>query len=73
MKTLLSLIHIVVAVLMIAVVLLQQRRQGGFAGIFGGGTQEDSGQWQRFTPLTKITIVLALVFMITSFFIVFLN
>ena len=73
MKTLLSLIHIIVAVLMIAVVLLQQRRQGGFAGIFGGGTQADSGQWQRFTPLTKITIVLALVFMITSFFIVFLN
>ena len=73
MRTLLSLIHIVVAVLMIAVVLLQQRRQGGFAGIFGGGTQADSGQWQRFTPLTKITIVLALVFMITSFFIVFLN
>ena len=73
MKTLLSIIHIIVAVLMIAVVLLQQRRQGGFAGIFGGGTQADSGQWQRFTPLTKITIVLALVFMITSFFIVFLN
>ena len=58
---------------MIAAVLVQQRKQGGFSGVFGGGTQADSGQWQRFTPLTKITIGLATVFMITSFFIVFIN
>ena len=73
MRTLLSIIHIVIAIVLVAAVLLQQRKQGGFSGVFGGGTQADSGQWQRFTPLTKITIVLALVFMITSFFIVFLN
>ena len=73
MRVLLSIVHIIAAVLMIAVILLQQRKQGGFSGVFGGGTQADSGQWQRFTGLTKLTIILAVIFMVTSFFIVFLN
>ncbi|MBQ3395809.1 MAG: preprotein translocase subunit SecG [Synergistaceae bacterium] len=73
MRVLLSLVHIIAAVLMIIVILLQQRKQGGFSGVFGGGTQADSGQWQRFTGLTKITIGLAVVFMITSFFLVYLS
>ena len=73
MRILLSCVHIIVAILMTLVILLQQRKQGGFSGVFGGGTQADSGQWQRFTPLTKITIGLSVVFMLTSFFIVFLN
>ena len=42
------------------------RKQGGFTGVFGGGTQADTGQWQRFTGLTKLTIGLAGVFMLTS-------
>ena len=33
---------------------------------FGGGTQADAGQWQRFSGLTKITVVLAALFMLTS-------
>ena len=73
MRTLLALIHIVVSVMMIFAVLIQQRKQGGFSGVFGGGTQPDAGQWQRFTVLTKLTIILAIVFMVTSFFIVFIN
>ena len=73
MRVLLSCIHIIVSVVLIAIVLLQQRKQGGFSGVFGGGTQADSGQWQRFTGLTKITIILASVFMVTSFLLVFMN
>ena len=73
MRTLLALIHIIVSVMMIFAVLIQQRKQGGFSGVFGGGTQADTGQWQRFSGLTKLTIILAVVFMVTSFFIVFLN
>ena len=73
MRTLLALIHIVVSVMMIFAVLIQQRKQGGFSGVFGGGTQADTGQRQRFTGLTKLTIILAVIFMVTSFFIVFLN
>ncbi|MDR2180722.1 MAG: preprotein translocase subunit SecG [Synergistaceae bacterium] len=66
MKTFLSLIHIVLSVILTAVVLLQHRKQGGFGGAFGGGTQADAGQWQRFTSLTKLTIVLAGFFMLSS-------
>ena len=66
MKVFLSLIHVVLSVLLMAVVLLQHRKQGGFGGAFGGGTQADAGQWQRFTGLTKLTVVLAALFMVTS-------
>ncbi|MDR3231752.1 MAG: preprotein translocase subunit SecG [Synergistaceae bacterium] len=68
MRTLVSLIHVVVSVILMVVVLLQHRKQGGFGGAFGGGTQADVGQWQRFTGLTKITVVLAALFMVTSMF-----
>ena len=73
MKIILSCVHIIVSLFLVVAVLVQQRKQGGFSGVFGGGTQADSGQWQRFTPLTKITIALAGIFMLTSFFIVFIN
>jgi preprotein translocase subunit SecG len=66
MKMFLSLIHIVLSVMLMVVVLLQHRKQGGFGGVFGGGTQADAGQWQRFTSLTKVTIVLAGLFMVSS-------
>jgi preprotein translocase subunit SecG len=54
------------------VVLLQRRKQGGFGGAFGGGTQADYGQWQRFTGLTKLTVVLFALFMLTSIFLGFI-
>lgn len=70
MKIFLSIIHIVLSISLIVVVLLQHRKQGGFGGAFGGGTQADAGQWQRFTGLTKLTVVLATLFMLTSLFLV---
>ncbi|MDR1874225.1 MAG: preprotein translocase subunit SecG [Synergistaceae bacterium] len=73
MRTFLSLVHIVLSVMLIVVVLLQHRKQGGFGGAFGGGTQADAGQWQRFTGLTKITVVLAAFFMLTSMLLVFIR
>ncbi len=68
MKIALGLLHIVLCIALSGVVLLQQRKQGGFSGIFGGGTQADMGnnQWQRFTGLTKITVILTSLFMVTS-------
>jgi len=54
------------------VVLLQKRKQGGFGGAFGGaGTQAEFGQWQRFTGLTKLTIVLFVLMMVTSLILTF--
>ncbi|MDR1741080.1 MAG: preprotein translocase subunit SecG [Synergistaceae bacterium] len=66
MKILLSLLHIALSIFLMVVVLMQHRKQGGFGGVFGGGTQADMGQWQRFTSLTKLTVVLAALFMLTS-------
>jgi preprotein translocase subunit SecG len=66
MRTFLSLVHIVLSVALMGVVLLQHRKQGGFGGVFGGGTQADAGQWQRFTGLTKVTVILAGFFMLSS-------
>ena len=66
MRTLLSLVHIVIFVVLMMIVLAQHRKEGGFAGVFRGGTQADAGQWQRFSGLTKITVVLAALFMLTS-------
>lgn len=72
MKTFLGIVHILLCLALSGVVLLQQRKQGGFSGIFGGGTQADMGgsQWQRFTGLTKITVVLTGLFMVTSIILV---
>ena len=67
MKTFLSIVQIVLSMVLISVVLMHQRKQGGFGGIFGGGTQADmGGQWQRFNALSKVTIVVAILFMILS-------
>jgi preprotein translocase subunit SecG len=49
MKIILSLVHVLLSLALMAAVLLQHRKQGGFGGVFGGGTQADAGQWQRFT------------------------
>ena len=67
MRTFLSVIHFTLCIMVMVVVLLQRRKQGGFSGMFGGGTQMDSsGQWQRFTGLSKLTVVLFVLFMLTS-------
>lgn len=76
MKMVLGIVHIVLCVALISVVMLQHRKQGGFSGIFGGGTQADMGggsQWQRFTGLTKVTVVLSAIFMLTSIVLVMLS
>ncbi|NLL36114.1 MAG: preprotein translocase subunit SecG [Fretibacterium sp.] len=68
MKIFLGILHILLAIVLTIVVLLQQRREGGFSGVFGGGAQANAKQWQRFSGLTKLTIVLASLFMISSLF-----
>ncbi|MGC9372298.1 MAG: preprotein translocase subunit SecG [Thermovirgaceae bacterium] len=70
----LMVVHIILAVSLMIVILLQQRKQGGFSGVFGGGTQADAtgGQWQRFTILSKVTVLLAALFLISSLMLVIL-
>lgn len=73
MITFLSIVQILLSIALIAVVLLQHRKQGGFSGVFGGGTQADAGQWQRFTALSKLTVVLAVLFMFLSVMLVMMS
>ena len=72
LRTFLSVLHIALSVILMVAVLLQPRKQGGFGGAFGGGTQADMGQWQRFTGLTKLTVIVAGLFMLTSILLVLL-
>ncbi|MFA5621738.1 MAG: preprotein translocase subunit SecG [Thermovirgaceae bacterium] len=74
MKVFLTVVHLIVSISVMAVILMQQRKQGGFTGVFGGGTQADAaGQWQRFTLLTKATIVLTALFLATSLMLVLIR
>ena len=74
MTTFLSIVQIILSFILISVILMHQRKQSGFSGIFGGGTQADmGGQWQRFNTLTKITVVLAVLFMFLSVVLVLLS
>ncbi len=72
MRIVFSVLQIVLGVALMGAVLLQQRKTGGFSGVFGGGTQADmaGGQWQRFTTLTKLSIILIALFLANSLLIV---
>jgi preprotein translocase subunit SecG len=67
MITLLTTIHILIAVLMILAVLLQSSKGSDVAGAFGGmGSQAAFGPRGTATFLAKATMGLALAFVITS-------
>lgn len=64
---LLTLLHIAVALFLIAVVLLQTGKRADLAGAFGGGgSQTAFGTRGAATALTKMTTLAAVLFMLTS-------
>jgi preprotein translocase subunit SecG len=64
---LMTLLHIAVALFLIAVVLLQTGKRADLAGAFGGGgSQTAFGTRGAATALTKMTTFAAVVFMLTS-------
>ena len=67
MVALLTVIHILVAVTLVLIVLLQSGKGSDIAGAFGGmGSQAAFGPRGTATFLSKATIALAAVFMVTS-------
>ncbi len=67
MITFIIVIHIVVCVILIALVLVQAGKGGGLGGLFGGGGMSQSLFGVRTgTFLTRLTTVLAIIFMLTS-------
>ena len=67
MEGLILFVHIVVCFLLVVVVLLQSGKAADLAGAFGGaGTQSTFGPRGTATLLSKMTTILAVLFMITS-------
>jgi len=69
MAVVLSFIHVLCCILLIGVVLMQKAKGDGLSGAFGGGgaLTASFGTRGAATLLSKITTVLAIVFMASSF------
>jgi preprotein translocase subunit SecG len=67
LETLITVIHVTVAIFMVLVVLVQGGHQGGMGAAFGGGnTQGMFGATGATSFLGKLTYGAAMIFMITS-------
>ena len=66
MRALLLSIHTICSFFLLVVVLLQPSKSGGLSGMFGGGGTSFFGGRGAAPFLTKITIVLATIFIVTS-------
>ncbi|MEW6455760.1 MAG: preprotein translocase subunit SecG [Acidobacteriota bacterium] len=67
MVVLITVFHIIISILLIIAVLLQSGKSADLAGAFGGvGSQTFFGPRGAATLLSKITTVLAVLFMISS-------
>jgi len=65
--TLLIVLHVMIGVFLIAVVLLQTGKAGNIADVFGGGgSMAAFGARSAATILTRVTTVVAILFMVTS-------
>lgn len=72
----LVIIHIIVAIALIAIVLMQSGKTAGLSGSIAGGAETFFGKNKGRTidaVLSKITAVAAVVFLITSVLILFLG
>jgi preprotein translocase subunit SecG len=63
----LTFVHVIVCLFLVAVVLLQQGKSADWAGTFGGGSSQAAfGQRTTATLLSKATTLAAILFMVTS-------
>lgn len=73
MSTLLIFIHILVCLALILIVLLQTGKGASMGAAFGGSSQTVFGSGGAATFLTKLTTIVAVVFMLTSLLLAFLH
>jgi len=67
MQTLLIFLYILVAVVLVILILLQQSKGSDIGSAFGGGASNTMfGPSSSFSPLSKVTAVLAFVFLTLS-------
>ncbi len=69
MLTILTILHFIICVLLVAVVLLQKSKGDGLSGAFGGGGAMTASFGNRgaASMLSRATTILAVLFMSTSF------
>ena len=70
MQTALTIVHVILAVLLVAVVLFQSGKAAGLSGSIGGGAETFFGKNKARTfdgLLARLTSVFAVLFIITSF------
>ena len=68
MISVMLLIHVLVCILLVMVTLMQRGKGAGLSGVFGGGaTQSVFGGRGAAPMLAKATVVLAVLFMVSSF------
>ncbi len=70
LETILTVVHVVLSVFLIAVVLFQSGKTAGLSGSIGGGAETFFGKNKARTwdgMLEKLTAVIALLFLITAF------
>ncbi len=66
MRAVLLTVHTICSLLLLLVVLLQPSKSGGLSGMFGGGGTSFFGGRGAAPFLTKVTIILAIIFLATS-------
>jgi preprotein translocase subunit SecG len=66
-QILVTVIHVIVCIVLILVVLLQAGKGANMGAVFGGSSQTIFGSSGPGTFLGKMTTVVAIVFMVTSF------
>ncbi len=66
MYTLIVIIHIIVCAILVGVILLQAGKGADMGAAFGGSSQTIFGSRGAATFLSKLTVVAAVLFMITS-------
>lgn len=70
LQTILTIVHVILAVILIAVVLFQSGKSAGLSGSIAGGAETFFGKNKARTMdgmLAKLTVVVAFLFIVTSF------
>jgi preprotein translocase subunit SecG len=73
LQSLLNVLHVIICIFLILVVLLQQGKGGGLSGSLGGGAAQVFGGRGAGNFMTRLTSVMAILFMVTSLSLAFLS
>lgn len=73
LQSIINVLHIIVCLFLVLVVLLQQSKGGGLSGSLGGGATQVFGGRGAGNFMTRLTSVMAALFMLTSMSLAYLS